>query len=87
MLHSVVKLVGFSCTGMQNTFLIKCYCVVAVVITNYIEDLLEKYVEFFYDSGVVRVFVCVCRIDKMSAGQDVQEMLRRNLIISNHKVK
>jgi hypothetical protein len=32
---------------------------VAVVITNYIEELLEKYVEFFSDSGVVRVFVCV----------------------------
>jgi hypothetical protein len=30
--------------------------------------------EFFYDKGVVRVFLC--RIDMMSAGQDVQEVLR-----------
>jgi len=47
------------------------HSVVAVVIANYVEGLLETMLRLSVNRAVV--CVCVCRIGKMSVGQNVQQ--------------
>jgi hypothetical protein len=88
LLKSVVKTVPFLSKIMHDKVLIISYSVVTVIVGNYTKHSLEnKWCSKDLVKWRVCVCVFVCRIDKMSAGQVVQEILGRNLADANQIVK
>jgi hypothetical protein len=65
-LSPAVKSITFSYKIMLARGLIMSYSVVVIVIANYIEHLLEKYLEFVGHRDVVCACMSMCLIGKMS---------------------